>query len=195
VLRDLWRRRARAPFGSSEWIRLWGRRLSTLPALLRMALRIASLRRRGARIGAAVSLSPCAFDGDRAYLSIGSGTSIGRASIQLHAEVEIGECVAINDGVRLLTGSHALDDPAWSLVARPIRIGDHAWIATGAMILPGVTIGARAVVGAGAIVARDVPDGAVVAGNPAAVVCQRAVIAPGYVPSRNYACIGAWLGR
>jgi maltose O-acetyltransferase len=195
VLLDLWRRRARAPFGSREWIRLWGRRAATLPALLRMAWRIARLRDQGARIGAAVALSPCVLDGDRARLGVGSGTSIGRAWIQLHAAVEIGECVAINDGVRLLTGSHAVDDPAWSLVARPIRIGDHAWIATGAMILPGVTIGARAVVGAGAVVANDVPEGAVVAGNPAVVVRQRALAAPAYVPSRNYACIGAWLGR
>lgn len=195
MLLDLWRRRARAPFGSRAWIRLWGRRVVTLPALLGMAWRIARLRGQGARIGAAVALSPCTLDGRGAHLSVGSGASIGRVFIQLHAAVEIGECVAINDGARLLTGSHAVDDAAWSLVTRPIRIGDHAWIATGAMILPGVTIGARAVVGAGAVVVKDVPEGAVVAGNPAVVVRQRALTAPAYVPSRNYACIGAWLGR
>lgn len=195
MLLDLWRRRARAPFGSPAWIRLWGRRVVTLPALLGMAWRIARLRRQGARIGAAVALSPCTLDGSPTHLSVGSGASIGRVFIQLHAAVEIGECVAINDGARLLTGSHAVDDAAWSLVTRPIRIGDHAWIATGAIILPGVTISARAVVGAGAVVAKDVPEGAVVAGNPAVVVRQRVLTRPAYVPSRNYACIGAWLGR
>jgi maltose O-acetyltransferase len=50
---------------------------------------------------------------------------------------------------------------------RPIRIGRNVWIGGGAIILPGVTLGDDAIVGAGAIVTRDVPVGATVAGNPA----------------------------
>jgi acetyltransferase-like isoleucine patch superfamily enzyme len=53
----------------------------------------------------------------------------------------------------------------------PIRIEDGAWIA-GAIIPPGVTVGAGAVMAAGAVVRREVPPGALVAGNPARVVRQ-----------------------
>jgi maltose O-acetyltransferase len=54
--------------------------------------------------------------------------------------------------------------------ARPISIGDNAWLGGGAIVLPGVTVGADSVIGAGAIVTRDVPAGVVAVGNPARVV-------------------------
>ncbi len=65
----------------------------------------------------------------------------------------------------------------------PIVIQDDVWIGERAIILPGVTIGRGAIVGAGAVVTNDVPDYAVVAGNPAKVVRRRAVKsgAPGEV--------------
>jgi maltose O-acetyltransferase len=50
---------------------------------------------------------------------------------------------------------------------RTIRIGANVWIGSGAIILPGVTVGDDAIIGAGSIVTRDVPAGAAVAGNPA----------------------------
>lgn len=53
---------------------------------------------------------------------------------------------------------------------RPVRIEDDAWIAAGAMVLRGVTIGKAAVVGAGSVVTRDVPPFSIVAGNPARVI-------------------------
>jgi maltose O-acetyltransferase len=51
--------------------------------------------------------------------------------------------------------------------ARPVRIGRHVWIGGGAIILPGVTIGDEAVIGAGSVVTRNVAAGVTVAGNPA----------------------------
>jgi maltose O-acetyltransferase len=52
----------------------------------------------------------------------------------------------------------------------PIHVGSDVWLGAGAIVLPGVTIGARAIVGAGAVVTRDVPEGAIVAGVPARIM-------------------------
>jgi acetyltransferase-like isoleucine patch superfamily enzyme len=57
----------------------------------------------------------------------------------------------------------------------PIILEDGAWIGAGAIILPGVTVGTRAVVGAGSVVVKDVPAGSIVAGNPARVLRRAAV--------------------
>ena len=51
-----------------------------------------------------------------------------------------------------------------------IRVGDHSFVGCNTTILPGVTIGSRCVIGAGSVVTRDVPDGMVVAGNPARII-------------------------
>lgn len=53
---------------------------------------------------------------------------------------------------------------------KPIEIGSDVWVGGGAIILPGVTIGSRAVIGAGSVVTRDIPDGVFAAGNPCRVV-------------------------
>ena len=79
----------------------------------------------------------------------------------------IGKNVCIGEDVRLITGSHDVTSPHFNLVTRPITINDNVWIATGAIVLPGVTIGEGAVVAAGAVVTKDVEPWSVVAGNPA----------------------------
>ena len=56
------------------------------------------------------------------------------------------------------------------MTCAPIRLGDRAWVAARAIVLPGITIGAGAVVGAGSVVTRDIPEGCVAAGNPARIV-------------------------
>ena len=53
---------------------------------------------------------------------------------------------------------------------RPVRIGRDVWIGGGAIILPGVTIGDRAVIGAGSVVTKDIPPNTVAVGNPCRVV-------------------------
>jgi maltose O-acetyltransferase len=89
------------------------------------------------------------------------------------ALIEIGNHVQIGPAVQLYTAIHPLD-PAVRRSglesARPIRLGNDVWIGGGAVVLPGVTIGDRGVVGAGAVVVRDVPPDTVVVGNPARVV-------------------------
>lgn len=55
-------------------------------------------------------------------------------------------------------------------LAAPVVIKDYAWIGAGAIVLKGITIGERAVIGAGSVVTKDVPDDAIVAGNPARLI-------------------------
>ena len=88
-------------------------------------------------------------------------------------KIMIGRWAIVGEDVKLLTGTHDVDSPSFHLVTAPICIGDMAWIATGAIVLPGVTIGEGAVVGAGAVVTKSVAPWTVVAGNPAKVIRQR----------------------
>jgi maltose O-acetyltransferase len=89
------------------------------------------------------------------------------------APVVIGDDVQIGPAAQLYTAAHPLD-PAQRRrgieSARPIRIGDGAWIGGGAIVLPGVGIGDEAVIAAGSVVTRDVSARTVVAGNPARVI-------------------------
>jgi len=85
----------------------------------------------------------------------------------------IGEKTCIGDGVKVLTGTHAVSDPTFALVTAPVTIGDACWIATSAMIFPGVTVGEGAVVGACSVVTKDVAPWIIVAGNPARFIRKR----------------------
>jgi maltose O-acetyltransferase len=88
-------------------------------------------------------------------------------------EVRIGHHVMIGPAVQIYTAAHDLRAElriqGWE-VAKPIVIEANVWIGGGAILLPGVTIGRNAVVGAGAVVPRSVPANTVVAGNPARVI-------------------------
>jgi acetyltransferase-like isoleucine patch superfamily enzyme len=86
--------------------------------------------------------------------------------------IDIGDDVMIGPNVSLISSGHPLD-PATrrsEITAAPVRIGRGVWIATGAMVLQGVSVGEDAVVAAGAVVTKDVPPRTLVAGVPARVV-------------------------
>jgi maltose O-acetyltransferase len=87
-------------------------------------------------------------------------------------EVTIGDCVLFGPAVQIYTATHPLDAAERRLkeFGKPVSIGADCWIAGGAIILPGVTIGARSVIGAGSVVTRDVPSDVVAAGNPCQVI-------------------------
>ena len=88
------------------------------------------------------------------------------------ATVRIGDDVQIGPDVQLLTALHPVAAgprrDKWE-AARPIVISDNVWLGGGVIVLPGVTIGANTVVGAGAVVTRDLPPDVVAVGNPARV--------------------------
>lgn len=99
----------------------------------------------------------------------------GNVKIFCNAKVEIGEDTMIADGVTIHTATHDyLDHPMWAKrIDAPVRIGKHVWIGTNATILPGVIIGDYSVIGAGAVIAKNVPVGAIVIGNPARIIKYR----------------------
>lgn len=100
--------------------------------------------------------------GDRCFVN--SGTVL--ISVE---EVVVGDDVALANEVMLVdSNSHGVEGRPH--VQAPIRIGAGSWLGNRVIVLPGVTIGRRVLVAAGAVVTRDVPDDVLVAGNPARVV-------------------------
>ena len=102
--------------------------------------------------------------GDRVFVNVGT-------TIIAVEEIVVGSDVAFASDVYVLdSDSHGVEGRPHKQA--PVRIGDGCWIGARAMILPGVTLGNRVLVAAGAVVTRDVPDDCLVAGNPARVVRQ-----------------------
>jgi len=103
------------------------------------------------------------------FISIGKNVFINHACSFLDmGGITIEDGALIGPRVNLITENHSLDpDQRSTLLTKPIRIKQKAWIGAGATILPGVTIGQNAVVAAGAVVSKDVPDNTIVAGVPA----------------------------
>lgn len=195
MLRYLWTHRCRPPLFSIPFLKAWAKRVLTLSSMLRMVRKRRRLLRGGASIGPDSCVGDATVEGKFAFLAVGNGTWIGRANLMLHDRIEIGSCVCINDGVTILTASHDIRDPKWGQISKPVVIEDFAWIATGATLLPGVRIGRGAVVGAGAVVSRDVPAHAVAAGNPAVVREARRSRDLSYNPVQFLAFQDAWLGK
>ena len=111
----------------------------------------------GALPGAELSI------GDRTFINQGSSI-VASLSIAIGPDVRIGDFVAIYDSAH-----HPLEEGADAERA-PVSVGANAWIARGAIVLPGVTIGAHSVVAANSVVTDDVPERTLVAGSPARVV-------------------------
>jgi len=155
------------------------------------------LAKKGAKIGNLTIIGNTKIEGhDLSKLNIGDETSIGQVEFALHDKIIIKNKVVINDGVVLHTATHKLSNPKWSLKTAPIIINDYAWITTNSIILPGVTIGEGAVVGAGAIVREDIPDYAIVAGNPAKIIDNRERTKElEYSPVLFNAPYEAWIGK
>ncbi|GAA2757611.1 sugar O-acetyltransferase [Actinopolymorpha rutila] len=108
------------------------------------------------------------------HVRIGARTFANFGLVALDvAAITIGDDVQIGTNVQLLTPTHPVDPELrrakWE-AAKPISIGDNVWLGSGTIVLPGVTIGANTVVGAGAVVTRDLPANVVAVGNPARVV-------------------------
>jgi maltose O-acetyltransferase len=87
-------------------------------------------------------------------------------------EVKIGDYCLFGPAVQIYTAMHPMNATLRreKEFAKPVSIGSDVWVGGGAIICPGVTIGSRAVIGAGSVVTRDIPDGVFAAGNPCRVI-------------------------
>lgn len=125
--------------------------------------------------------------GDDGHIVIERNVKINRFCIvEAHSVVTIEHDVLTGPYVHILDADHNFSsdlpvkeaDQAWGTLARPVRIGAHAWLGSGVKVLAGTTVGAHAVVGANAVVTRDVPAWAIAAGVPCRVVKMRTGATP-----------------
>lgn len=111
-------------------------------------------------------------------LSIGDNSGVG-VNCELNGEIEIGNDVLMGPEVVIYTQNHEFMNKDLTIFEQEFRapekvvIGDDVWIGRRVIILPGVKVGKGAVIGAGAVVAKDVPEYSIVAGNPAKVIKTR----------------------
>jgi acetyltransferase-like isoleucine patch superfamily enzyme len=131
-------------------------------------------------IGPHVSLSAGMVPGQQMVtdpvVNIGDRCMIGRGShIVGHFSIEIGDDVYTGPYIYVTDQNHGYEDPDEPVHSqmptdKPVRIGSGCWLGTGAVILPGTTLGRNVVVGAGSVVRGSFPDHCVIAGVPAKVV-------------------------
>jgi maltose O-acetyltransferase len=126
------------------------------------------------RLDEAAFVRPPVYLDYGSHITVGARTFINAGFTALDvARVSIGADCQIGPHVQLLTAIHPLEpQPRRDKLeaAKPIPIGDNVWLGGGVIVLPGVTIGENSVIGAGAVVTKDIPANCVAVGNPARVI-------------------------
>lgn len=151
------------------WYTVWRLCWKRLKVLRPLILRL---------FGASVSLN-CRIAGSAWIempwlLSMGAHSTLGpRAIIYNLGGVSIGEQTVISQGAHVCGGTHDHTDPTLPLQRLPITIGSSVWICADAFVGPGVRVGDGAIVGARAVVGKDIEPWHIVAGNPASFVKKR----------------------
>jgi putative colanic acid biosynthesis acetyltransferase WcaF len=175
---DIAANRAAQKYSRSEQLRRvawslgsWLVRLSPRPCF---GWRRAVLRLFGARIAQGVHIYPSAYLYMPWNVEIGAFTALGEnVLVYSLGPVRIGANVTVSYRSHLCAGTHDFADPALPLLKCPVTVEDGAWIGTEAFVGPSVTVRAGAIVGARAVVVKDVESLAIVAGNPARVIGRR----------------------
>jgi maltose O-acetyltransferase len=138
------------------------------------AARSSLLRELLGAVGEGASIQP-PLTCDYGYnVSLGAGSFINYRAIILDVvSVVIGDHAQLGTAVQILTADHPRDPELRRTGAEsgvPVTVEDNVWIGSGAIVCPGVTIGANSVIGAGSVVTREVPPDVVAAGNPCRVI-------------------------
>ncbi|MDQ0118076.1 acetyltransferase-like isoleucine patch superfamily enzyme [Pseudarthrobacter defluvii] len=105
------------------------------------------------------------------HLTIGENVFINQGTT-IHSElrISIGDRVEMGDGVTIYDTNFHPVAPGDEVKVAAVVIGDDVWLGNGVKVLPGTTIGRGSVVGAGAVVTQDIPNGTLAVGSPARVV-------------------------
>ncbi|HEX2910437.1 MAG TPA: DapH/DapD/GlmU-related protein [Chloroflexia bacterium] len=160
-LNALWHFRKSCEVG--RWTRLEGRAFVSNEGKINIGERVLILSR-AARTVIVVKPGAKLEIGARTFINY--GCDIGSTEL-----VEIGEDCMIGTQVMILDNHfHRIEDLNSMPESQPVKIGDRVWIGNRSIILPGVSIGDDAVVGAGSVVTRAVPPRTVVVGNPAKII-------------------------
>lgn len=179
-------------FNKSHWVGFISPRVYILFArnikvgksiFLGEGVKINALCQKGIEVGDNVTIKAgTTIDCSGVLTKIGDGISIGdrvgiseNCYIQVRGFVRIDSDVIIGPSAKIFSENHKFEDPELAIrlqgvQRKGVKISNGAWIGSNAIILDGVTIGAKSVVAAGSIVTKDVPDYCVVAGNPAKII-------------------------
>lgn len=126
------------------------------------------LRCFGAQVGPQVHVYPSARITMPWNISLGAQCAVGdRAILYALGRIEIGARATVSQGAHVCAGNHDLSDSSRRLTKPPVVIGKDAWICADAFVGPDVRVGDGAVVGARAVVMRDIPERRIAVGNPA----------------------------
>lgn len=132
------------------------------------------LRRFGARLAPSVNIRPTARIRHPWLLSMGAYSTLAdNVEVYNLGPIDIGDHTVISQNVHLCNGTHDYKDPSLPLLRPNMTIGSGVWVCADAFVGPGVTIGDNSLVGARAVVTKDVPAGVIVGGNPARVLKPR----------------------
>lgn len=143
------------------------------------ALKALALRGLGARIGRRAVFYPGVWIAPGRNLTVGDDVDFALGVVVTTAGgVEIGDRVLIGYRTQILSTNHSIPPLPGTVfssghVGRRVTIGADAWIGANCILLPGVTVGAGAVVAAGSVVTKDVESNTIVGGNPARVIRMR----------------------
>lgn len=137
------------------------------------------LRAFGAKVAAHAQIRPNVRIWHPWLLEMGEHATLADGvTIYNLGRVRLGEHSVLSQNVYVCAGTHDYTKPSMPLIRPEIDIGNGVWVAAGAFVGPGVKIGDNAIVGACAVVMKDVPSGMIANGNPAVVVKARKMNRP-----------------
>jgi putative colanic acid biosynthesis acetyltransferase WcaF len=132
------------------------------------------LRLFGARVGKGVHIYPGVKIWAPWNLDLGDQCGVASGAILYSQDkISIGRRAVISQGAHLCAGTHDYTQPGFPLYTKPIKIGNHAWIAAEAFIHPGITVGEGCVIGARAVVTSNMPSWMVCSGHPCKPLKER----------------------
>lgn len=146
------------------------------PVFVPSGVKCRILRAFGAKIGENVFIKPSLHVKHPWRLTVGDNVWLGeRAWIDNLVPVTIGSNVCISQGAYLCTGNHDWSDPGMGMTAKPIIIGDGAWVGAFAKVGPGITVGEEAIVTMGSVLLKDAEPRGIYQGNPAVRIRTRSI--------------------